>query len=482
MLHEEVKRRRRRTRRDTAADPPARGADLCPRLASALRRLFVPGTRVVVGTSGGPDSQTLLDVLARSRPLLHLDGLFAVGIDHGLRVEANAELGVARALAEAHGVPFICRRVTLAVGGNLLAEARRARYQALLEVADEVGATLVAVAHTATDQAETVLLHLTHGCGLGGAGGMRARRGRIVRPLLEVTREEVFAHVAAHALAYASDPSNQNPARARTRLRENILPELTRLNIGAVRNLAHFASLARADERELQRQARRLAARCSTPTGALLTRPLRRAPRALFNRVLRAWIEAAGLSLSSRALGRLERLVRGDLAHTSIGGRHVARLDDALWLIANNGDQAGYNEPLATPGRSVIAPLGVAVTSHIETRAPGDPLKLTQSTTRVAFDADRLHLPLCVRTARRGERLHPFGLSGSMKVGDLFTNQKLPRPLRPLWPIVALVGAASHGEAAWVVGLRRSALAPLTSATRRMLIVEVEGALPWSPC
>ncbi len=213
-----------------------------PSLTTIARRALtellagMPAPVVLCAVSGGPDSMALLHVLAllrrprgRTAPAFQL---VACGVDHGLRAAARDELGLAEALAAAHGVPFSRRVVDVGMGANLQARARAARYDALLAEADRVGGpeALVATAHHADDRAETFLLRLTRGAGLHGLAVLPPREGRLVRPLLRARRRDVELHVARHGLPHARDPSNSDLRFARARVRAEILPGLLGLD------------------------------------------------------------------------------------------------------------------------------------------------------------------------------------------------------------------------------------------------------------
>ncbi|MFT3921522.1 MAG: tRNA lysidine(34) synthetase TilS [Myxococcales bacterium] len=205
------------------------------------RSLFRGARTVLVACSGGPDSQVLLHVLAGLRAR-HGCTLVAAGVDHGLRPEAASELALAEELAQQLEVPFMRLQVRVATGPSLQAQARSARYQALLACAQEHGAERVAVGHTLDDQAETVLGRLLRGAGLEGLRGVVPRRADgVVRPLLDARRAEVHAHAAEHQLRFARDPSNQDRKFMRVRVRNRLLPELEAEN---PRLTEHLAALA----------------------------------------------------------------------------------------------------------------------------------------------------------------------------------------------------------------------------------------------
>ena len=209
---------------------------------AALRRhdLVPRGSSVLVAVSGGPDSMALLHVLAGLRRELGF-GLFAHGVDHGLRAEAEAELDRAAAFATELDVPFARSRVSVGAGGNLQARARSARWQALRGAAASVGALRIATGHHADDRAETLLMRLLRGTGTRGLAVMPPRDGERIRPMLEARRSDVDAHVRRHRVPHSLDPSNRDPRFLRVRVRQEILPALQRLNPRVVEHMYALA-------------------------------------------------------------------------------------------------------------------------------------------------------------------------------------------------------------------------------------------------
>jgi tRNA(Ile)-lysidine synthase len=274
---------------------------------------------VVVACSGGPDSVALL-VLACEAGLEPI----AVHVDHGLRPDSADDVAVVAAAAGRVGAPWRSIRVAVGAGGNLEARAREARYAALDLVADELGATAILVAHTADDQAETVLLNVMRGSTTAGLGGMAPRRGRIVRPLLQLRREAVHEIVAVRGMPSVHDPMNDDRRWRRSWIRHEVLPMLGR---GAERDLvpvlARQAELARAESDLLDTLGERLLADAGGPEHPEVA-VLRAAPVALTRRALRRW---CGLPVPSAAeIERLLAVVRGEAVATELaGGRRVRR-------------------------------------------------------------------------------------------------------------------------------------------------------------
>ena len=216
------------------ADEPQVGLVLAAARASGL---LVAGEPVVVMLSGGRDSTCLLDVAAT---LAGSDAVTALHVDHGLR-EATGEEEHCVALCERVRVALVVERLGPAPAtGNLHAWARAGRYAA----ADALPGA-IATGHTATDQAETILYRLAASPGRRALLGMAAREGRVVRPLLEVTREQTAAYCKARGLPWREDPANDDPTYTRARARNELVPALRRLHPAAEANVVRTAALLR---------------------------------------------------------------------------------------------------------------------------------------------------------------------------------------------------------------------------------------------
>lgn len=233
---------------------------------------------------------------------------FAVAsLDHGLRAEAAAEVELVRAWAQARGVAFHTRALALATGPGVEARARDARYAALLDLARTQGFGAIATAHTATDQAETVVMRLTRGAAGRGAAGIHAQRGdRVVRPLLFATRADTERYVALRGLEAVADPMNDDISFLRVRVRREVLPALERaVGPHAVPALARFAQYAAEDDAWLQAEALRGLERARVDGGGgsrLDLLAIRAMGAPLRRRALAAWLSEQGVPLDAHHL------------------------------------------------------------------------------------------------------------------------------------------------------------------------------------
>jgi tRNA(Ile)-lysidine synthase len=210
----------------------------------------------VLAVSGGPDSMALLHGAAR---LIQTDArrwhLTVAHLDHALRPESADDAGFVAEAAESLGLRFEGLRTDVAAlaraeGRSIEEAAREARYR-FLEGAAPEGA-LIATAHSADDDAETVLLNLLRGSGLRGTRGIPARRGRIVRPLLGQRRNMLRELLDAAGMSYRLDPSNEDPAFLRNRVRHEVLPLLEEIRPGAAERIGQFSRLVADDEALLE--------------------------------------------------------------------------------------------------------------------------------------------------------------------------------------------------------------------------------------
>jgi tRNA(Ile)-lysidine synthase len=275
-----------------------RVADYCRR-----HRLLVAGAPVLALVSGGADSVCLVHVLRE----IHDGPLVVLSIDHGLRPEAAEEVAAVEALARPLGAAFVGRALHLEDGPDLQERARDARLAAAREVADAHGCARIATGHTASDQAETVLFRLARGTGRSGALGIAPRRGRLVRPLLCLTRAETRQWCVDAGVGFTDDPSNLDPRFTRARLRHGLLDALAEVHPGAERNVAAFADRLRDEDALLDGLVADAWARCAGPRGLRVDALGREAPP-LQRLLLRRLIADAGLPGGAREARHVERI------------------------------------------------------------------------------------------------------------------------------------------------------------------------------
>lgn len=465
------------------ADPRGVANELLRRVRrdSALHALWPSGARIVVGLSGGSDSVALLLVL---RELEAAGGVAVAGaahLNHQLRADADADEAFCRALCERLGVAFVAGREpvrAIAAAGRVSIEvaARRTRYAFLERARLDLQADLVAVAHTADDQAETVLLRLLRGAGTHGLRGVLRRREAVIRPLLSCTRAELRVWLGARGQAWREDASNADLAVPRNRIRHELLPLLAaHYQPAVIRVLARTAEVADAEDVLLEQFTVAALARVVAPVagGVRLDRTrLAALPLALARRVARRALTAAGLRRAPD-LADVDLVLavcrRSGPPAADVAGLRVERFSrDAVLLIRTATPAVRLAERvLPVPGVVELPELG-----------PGCRLRAQQPI--IEGDRARAGLqvsvrgtvaaPLVVRGRRPGDRIRPVGLGGTKKLQDLLVDHKVPRAERDRVPVVT----DALGRLVWVAGHAADADAVAPAAADDVIVLTFE--------
>jgi tRNA(Ile)-lysidine synthase len=444
-------------------------ADLLDRVRDTIGRhgMLVPGDRVLVGVSGGADSTALLYLLTQLAAEWRL-ALAALHVDHGLRPQSARDAEAVRGLAARLDVPLAVARVEVSRRGSLEEAARKARYAALQAEADRIGAARIAVGHTADDQAETVLMRLLEGASARGLAGIPPVRGRIIRPLLDVRHDELIRAVEEAGLAWIEDPMNRDPRFLRSRVRHQLLPMLTTVgSADTLGGLLRVAAQARAAVDTIERIAAAELRRVGRPEADALVLP-REALAALPGAVAAEVLWQAAATLGARGPWRrwAHRGLRRVLATPS--PRRPLRLGtvqveagSGLVRVARGPAPPLQPRILTVPGRVELTEIGLDLEARI---VPSRGYVVPRGPRRVAFDAEAVAGVLHVRGRRDGDRFHPFGAASDGRLKTFLIENDVPRWERDRLPLI------EAGDAIlWLGGLRRSALAPVTASTERIL-------------
>ncbi len=436
--------------------PPAGGVKPCSPDPPGPGLADPPGEGILVAVSGGGDSVALLRLLHALAPAR--GWRLAVGhVDHGLRPEAGADAAFVAALAARLGLPFFTAKITVAPRGRSPEEAARlARRQALAALAGRAGAELIALAHTADDQAETVLARVLCGSGPTGLAAMRPLALPFWRPLLGHRRAELRSWLTALGQPWREDASNASLKPQRNRVRHRLLPLAEELvNPRAVAALCRLAELAAAEEDHwlaageafLAAHAwREGASLCLAAAGlaglspAAQRRFLRQAVAGLLGRGQH--LDAAQLELlRGLAMGRPGR--QAELPGGLRAWRETAGLRLDLAVPAPD-----FATRLAGPGRVELAGLGLV----LEAREMNTPPAVWRARGAEAWlPAGLARWPLEVRPPRRGERFHPLGAPGAKRLSRFLIDRKVPAWGRPRVVVVAdregILWVAPHAPA-----------------------------------
>ncbi len=452
---------------------------------------------VLVGVSGGPDSLCLLDVLDS------LDYPVVIAhLNHRLRPEAGDDALAVQRAAVSRGLPFVLAETDVAAYADehtlsIEEAARTLRYRFLFEQARKHGAQAVAVAHTADDQVETVLMHLLRGSGLAGLRGMPYRAlptawgGDIplVRPLLGVWRSEIIAYCEQRGLQPVFDRTNLDTTYYRNRLRHELIPTLESYNPAVRPVVWRMSQTLAGDYAVLEAQVSAAWAGCvaaqSAGAVALKTQSIKTQPlaiqRAIVRRainLLRPGLRDIGYETIARTLDFVAHPPRTGQRDLAAGLRLLIE-GDRMWLAAWEADlpvgdwpqAASQPQKLDIPGETKLPggwvfsarPAGNMPAALHEARANADPF-------RAWIDLGETMIPLNVRVRCPGDRFQPIGMPGlSQKLSNFMINVKLPARARNGWPLVC------SGEAVlWVPGYRLAHPYRLTAATRQAVFLELQ--------
>ena len=456
-----------------------------------------PGDRIGLGVSGGADSTAMLRIFADLRAQLGIV-VVVLHFHHQLRgADADQDESFVQTLAAKFGMESETGGADVAAEAkrrrwNVEDAARRLRYQFFASAASARGLHRVAVAHTADDQAETVLSHLLRGTGLTGLAGIYPAAGLIIRPLLHVRRAELRKFLSDVGQPWREDATNQDTSRMRARIRHQLIPLLQRdFDSAVVTRLARLAAHAREDEvfwRTLEEERLRSLAICSTPREISLRitdllcpfPPL--APASSHFAGEPELPSAPALGLTRRLVRRIFSNLRGsrvqltarhvesvlDLATKSQSGARielpgvcVERIFDRLCFTNISGEAGAGRElqseipklkfayKIPNPGR--VQPASVVVT-EIQRRfnlkvVDWPPGPSDTGVSGGALDFDCVRWPLVLRNWRPGDSYHPHGSRRVRKLKRLLLESRIPRKAREGWPVLT-----SEDHVIWASG------------------------------
>jgi tRNA(Ile)-lysidine synthase len=470
--------------------------DIEQKVLEFIRRnnLVSAGQKLLVAVSGGPDSVCLLHILFRLREELNIE-LHAAHLNHLLRgAESVADAGYVTELCHRLGIPATVEEEDVAAyqAQNRLSleeAAREVRYRFLARTARDVGAGRVAVGHTADDHTETILLHIIRGTGTRGLRGLQPLTSwrfsgldiTLVRPLLEVTREETVEYCRLHRLEPRSDSSNESLSFLRNRVRHELLPLLREYNPAISSSLNRLSRTAGDElaflDRECVRQWDSLIQR-QNDSLIIEKKGLLNLSPALQRHLLRLAIENLLGSLKDIETRHIEEIM-DSLAkpagkQVSLPGGLVFSIDYRHFSIGRNPDDlVPFPElegefPLQIPGETVIPgwTIQATITTH-EGKTPVSVESAAGPEYDARMDADIAGSALILRAYLPGDRFQPLGMGQTKKVGEFMLDSRIPRSWRKSIPLIC-----SPRQILWVVGCRIDERAKVTENTQRVLTLK----------
>ena len=446
------------------------GEGLAKKAHSALRRyaMLQPGDHVVVALSGGADSVALFHFLHAAAGQLGIT-LAAAHFEHGLRgADSRADAAFVQSLCAEKRVPLSLESGDMAnrqrpKGFSEESWARSLRYAFLDSLADGPGIK-IATAHTASDNAETLLFNAARGSGPRGLAGIPPVRGVYIRPLIFASRADVESYCAAQGLAYRDDATNALPQYSRNRLRHSLLPLLEDAHPGAAHSLAHLAVDMRDLDDFLAAEADALLRAAALPQGGYAAETLLAAPRPLR---LYALAALAGPQPSRAVLTAMENALTGQAGAVSLSPVLQARREEDIFWVATPPEDEPlplYEEPLCE-GRLCL-PGGYCV--RVSLLPAGARAKQPDGEEGAAFyaDYDKIGVGCVFRPRREGDTFSLPGRNITKTVKKWMNEAKIPPAQRGSLPLLA---RGSEVLWAWGVGFCRE-LQPSGTAGRLLQI------------
>ncbi|KAB3533787.1 tRNA lysidine(34) synthetase TilS [Alkaliphilus serpentinus] len=444
-------------------------------------QLIEAGDRIVVAVSGGPDSVCLLHLLDTIKDFYNIK-LYGAHLNHNFRgIEAQKDAQYVHNLCEEMGIMSFVKSVDVPViakeKGYTLEEAGRImRYSFFDEVAEKTGANKIAVAHNLNDQAETLLMRLLRGTGIQGLTAIHHKRGRIIRPLLDTSREDIEGYCGFHNLKPRMDHTNFETIYHRNKIRLQLIPLLQEYNNNILETLAKTAEILKLDSDYIDYQAHQLYNQLTVyDSKTRLKIPidgLEKAHPALQSRIFRLAVEALVGRREAIEYKHIQILI--DFAFKEVTGKQLQlpmgitaiRSYDLLLLTTDAIEEnTAFTYSLNHNATTEIDELDSRLICRVINR--NALMEIPKQAHTKAIDYDKVKGSLKVRNRREGDRFWPLGLKGTKKLKDFFIDYKVPREMRQQIPLVC-----DDDEIIWVVGYRISEKYKITNETKRVLLME----------
>jgi len=445
-------------------------------------RMINRGDSIIVAVSGGADSVCLLKILYALKKYLNIR-LTVAHFNHGLRPkEDEKETEFVAKLAKRLNLTLICdtsNTITKVPGSSIEEKARKMRYQFFQKAINENHAQKLALGHTMNDQAETVLMHFLRGTGLTGLSGIPPiRQNCFIRPLIDITRDEIHTYLKQNDESFIIDSSNLETRYLRNKIRLELLPLLLDYQPKLVEHLGELAFLCRQETQFIDEEATKLLDMITFDSSKhsldlLLT---------TFN--------ILSCSLQYRIIRQAIKKIKGNLRKIDRG--HIKSIIDCA---NKDKPQIKVNLPENITVKKIYNRLRFSLGDMIETRnfsysiknmgrlqiqeinktisfteiSKNDFMLSAHSPDEAFLDLDKLKWPLKARNFRTGDKFIPLGVNGFKKVKDIFIDNKIPSEERKQIPILV-----SRDDIVWVYGIRIDDRYKIKQETKRILRCKVE--------
>lgn len=428
---------------------------------------------IIIGASGGPDSQFLIYLFNQIKEEYNLNIILA-HLNHLHRKEASFDENLVKETGQKLGMKVEIKRASMddfAKANKVSAEdaGRRLRYDFFNKLADTNKNSKIAVAHNMDDQAETMLFRMIRGTGLDGLAAMDYKNGRIIRPILSFQKLEILAYLDQNNIAYTIDATNLENDYTRNYIRNEIFPRLEQINSSAKANFFNLSDLIKDDLEIIDEIIIDLYK--STVVNESDT----------YIKFDREKFENLSYNKKARLIRKAIFKLKGELKDFSkenidefIGlfdlntGKKVIK-DDIVFIKNYRSYDLKLKSKEKVPNSIISLDLGQEIDFNgIKIRASSVLEKNSKDKNIGYFDLDKISFPLTVRTRRNGDRFKPLGMNHIKKLKDFFIDQKIDKNIRDEVPIIL-----SNDEIIWLAGHRISEDYKVSNKTKNILKIEV---------
>lgn len=426
--------------------------------------LIDKGDTVLCAVSGGADSICLLHVMLALREELDLK-IAVANVNHLIRgEESDRDSDFVKKVCSEHNIPCYYREYNVPV----IAKERKIgeeecgrilRYEFFEEVSQKMGGAKIATAHNLDDCAETVLFRMARGSSPAGLEGIKCSRQNIIRPLLEVKRSEIEKYLCDKKLKWCEDSTNALPLYARNKIRLSVIPQLEEISSGAAEKIVQTSKMIAEDNEFLENEAEKLLQKCFFET-YLLIKPIIDSPSPIGRRVAAQVLKKWGAEITfERIESFLEFLKKDSGKRFDITKKLYAEKNYDKVSLRMLDERESYASVLTE--KSMLCENGWKLEALI-TDTPTK--KITNA--MALFDADEVMPPFTVRYRKNGDKMTLKG-SGTKKLSDIFTDEKIDRYERDYIPIVE-----KDGEILYLCGIRQSGRFNVSEKTKKNLIIK----------
>lgn len=434
------------------------------------------GDRVLAAVSGGPDSVALLHIL-NEYCTAHGIPLFVVHVNHGLRSEATEEANYVAALAAQWNLPFRLFEVDVAAmatkqGMSLEQAGHEVRFRCFREAMLQWNITRLALGHHQNDRAETLLLHLVHGCGLDGLASMPPVDGKLIRPLIHVTKAELAEYCNRKQLKYYTDATNLEAGCLRNRIRLELLPQLQEYNPQIVDAITRLQDSCGTDAEYLNQKTQGIWKQWGIVRNGEVEFPLvefRRQHKAIQQRLLRKMmtlLTGAATGLTYRQIQDMIKLTESNQGSRQLflsGGIRYVRQYDRIVLRSEREERPGYEFEWDMREPFDLETWPCTITMWMAENGG----RIADNLQTVMVDAECLAERLIIRNRKTGDTVQPIGMQGHKSLKKYMIERKVPADIRDSIPLIE-----SNGEIIWIPGIFLAESVKITRKTRKFAVLQ----------